>query len=235
MIEAGHGRLGDQRGFLVLLDQARGRGHVRTETRARTYARSPVRATRVSNFPTPAWPRHRTAHPEGGNGFLTVDATADQTGEGLLFALPVVSDLRRSRDVRHQLITVLAAAVGAVLRRGLLIRRSSEWAHDVPLSIRPRPDIGRRAPSASMMRRVLRTIPVLDQTRGRGHGWTETHTLDLCASTGPGDTGNWLMRTRLAARIVRRRRPSGVTKRWSPRPSAPSQFSGMPTSPPPAG
>ncbi|WP_219420480.1 ISAs1 family transposase [Pseudonocardia nigra] len=59
------------------------------------------------------------------------------------------------------------------------------------------------------------TIPVVDEVRGRGHGRVETRTLQLCAITGPGGRGIGFPHARLAARIIRRRRPIDSAKRWS--------------------
>jgi predicted transposase YbfD/YdcC len=55
------------------------------------------------------------------------------------------------------------------------------------------------------------TVPIVDDVRGRGHGRAETRTLQLCAVA----AGIGFPHARLAARIVRRRRPISATKRWS--------------------
>ncbi len=59
------------------------------------------------------------------------------------------------------------------------------------------------------------TIPVVDEMRGRGHGRAETRTLQLCAITGLGGRGIGFPHARLAARIVRRRRPISGAKKGS--------------------
>lgn len=55
------------------------------------------------------------------------------------------------------------------------------------------------------------TIPVVDEVRGREHGRAESRTLQLAAIA----AGIGFPHARLAARIIRRRRPSKSTKRWS--------------------
>jgi DDE_Tnp_1-associated len=104
---------------------------------------------------------------------VPTDAAADPAGEDLLLALSVVSDPRKSRGVRHQLITVLAAAACAVLAGARSYVAISEWAHDLPVSIRLRLGMGRRAPSESTMRRVLQRVnpdeAVVHRDRLRSH------------------------------------------------------------------
>jgi hypothetical protein len=56
------------------------------------------------------------------------------------------------------LVTVLAAAVCAVLAGARSYVGIAEWAHDLPVSVRVRLGIGRRAPSESTFRRVLQTV-----------------------------------------------------------------------------
>jgi hypothetical protein len=72
-------------------------------------------------------------------------AVADPWGPDLLIALSRVPDLRHSRGVRHRLVTVLAAAVCAVLAGTRSYVRIAEWADDLPVSVRLRLGIGRRA------------------------------------------------------------------------------------------
>jgi predicted transposase YbfD/YdcC len=79
-------------------------------------------------------------------------------GSDLLVALSRVPDPRDGRGVRHQLVTVLAAAVCAVLAGARSYVGIAEWAHDLPVSVRLRLGIGRRAPSESTFRRVLQTV-----------------------------------------------------------------------------
>jgi hypothetical protein len=64
-------------------------------------------------------------------------------------ALAAVADLRHARGVRHRLVTVLAAAVRAVLAGARAYVGIAEWAHDFPVSVRVRIGVGRRAPSES--------------------------------------------------------------------------------------
>jgi hypothetical protein len=79
-------------------------------------------------------------------------------GPDLLVALSRVPDSRHSRGVRHRLVTVLAAAVCAVLAGARSYVGIAEWAHGLPVSVRVRLGIGRRAPSESTFRRVLQTV-----------------------------------------------------------------------------
>jgi hypothetical protein len=85
-------------------------------------------------------------------------AAADPWGPDLLVALSRVPDPRNSRGVRHRLVTVLAAAVCAVLAGARSYVGIAEWAHDLPVSVRVRLGIGRRAPSESTFRRILQTV-----------------------------------------------------------------------------
>jgi predicted transposase YbfD/YdcC len=85
---------------------------------------------------------------------------ADPWGPDLLVALSRVPDPRDSRGVRHRLVTVLAAAVCAVLAGARSYVGIAEWADDLPVSVRVRLGIGRRAPSESTFRRVLHTVDV---------------------------------------------------------------------------
>jgi hypothetical protein len=56
------------------------------------------------------------------------------------------------------LVTVLAAAVCAVLAGARRYVGIAEWADDLPVSVRLRLGIGRRAPSESAFHRVLQTV-----------------------------------------------------------------------------
>jgi hypothetical protein len=67
------------------------------------------------------------------------------------------------------LVTVLAAAVCAVLAGARSYVGIAEWADDLPVSVRVRLGIGRRAPSESTFRRVLHTV--------------DTHALDIAVSS----------------------------------------------------
>jgi predicted transposase YbfD/YdcC len=93
-------------------------------------------------------------HPQAGPS----RAVEDLWGPDLLGALSRVPDPRDSRGVRHRLVTVLAAAVCAVLAGACSYVGIAEWAHDLPVSVRVRLGIGRRAPSESTFRRILQTV-----------------------------------------------------------------------------
>ena len=82
----------------------------------------------------------------------------DLLAADLLVALAVVADPRHARGVRHRLVTVLATAVCAVLAGARAYVGIAEWAHDLPVSVRMRIGIGRRAPSESTFRRVLQSV-----------------------------------------------------------------------------
>lgn len=82
----------------------------------------------------------------------------DLVASDLLVALAAVADPRHARGVRHQLVTVLAAAVCAVLAGARAYVGIAEWAHDLPVSVRVRIGVGRRAPSESTFRRVLQSV-----------------------------------------------------------------------------
>jgi predicted transposase YbfD/YdcC len=85
-------------------------------------------------------------------------ATVDPWGPDLLVTLSRIPDPRDSRGVRHRLVTVLAAAVCAVLAGARSYVGIAEWADDLPVSVRVRLGIGRRAPSESTFRRVLQAV-----------------------------------------------------------------------------
>ena len=89
-----------------------------------------------------------------------VDLAADApVAEDLLVALSAVSDPRKSRGVRHRLLTVLASAVCAVLAGARSYVMIAEWAHDLPVSARLRLGIGLRGtPSESTIRRILQRV-----------------------------------------------------------------------------
>jgi len=70
---------------------------------------------------------------------------AESSCPDLLVALSRVPDPRAGRGLRHQLVTVLAAAVCAVLAGARSYVGIAEWAHDLPVSVRVRLGIGRRA------------------------------------------------------------------------------------------
>ena len=96
---------------------------------------------------------------------LAQSRAEDLVAPDLLVALSAVPDPRKARGVRHRLVTVLAAAVCAVLAGARSYVAIAEWAQDLPVSVRLRLGIGRRAPSESTFRRVLRCVDAqaLDQ------------------------------------------------------------------------
>jgi predicted transposase YbfD/YdcC len=82
----------------------------------------------------------------------------DVAAPDLLVVLAGVTDPRKSRGVRHRLVTVLAAAVCAVLAGARTYVAIAEWAHDLPITVRVRLGMGRRAPSESTIRRISRAL-----------------------------------------------------------------------------
>jgi len=84
-------------------------------------------------------------------------------GTDLLVTLAGMPDPRKTRGVRHRLVTVLAAVVCAVLAGARSYVAIAEWAHDLPISVRVRLGIGGPstsggAPSESTFRRILQTV-----------------------------------------------------------------------------
>lgn len=100
----------------------------------------------------------------------TSDRVADSVSSGeeadvqapsdLVAALATVPDPRARRGVRHQLVTVLALAVCAVLAGARSYVAIAEWAHDLPLGVRVRLGltVGRATPSESAIRRILQKV-----------------------------------------------------------------------------
>ena len=133
-------------------------------------------------------------------------AAADPWEPDLLVALARVPDPRKSRGVRHRLATVLAAAVCAVLAGARSYVGIAEWADDLPVSVRVRLGIGRRAPSESTFRRVLHTV--------------DAHALDTAVSS-------WLVErsagTHPANQTVRAVAVDGKTARGSRAPHRPAR------------
>ncbi|MBV8993938.1 MAG: ISAs1 family transposase [Pseudonocardiales bacterium] len=131
---------------------------------------------------------------------------ADLWGTDLLVALSRVPDPRDSRGVRHRLVTVLAAAVCAVLAGARSYVGIAEWAHDLPMSVRLRLGIGRRAPSESTFRRVLQSV--------------DAHALDTAVSS-------WLLERSAGERpanpTVRAVAVDGKTARGSRAPHQPAR------------
>lgn len=102
-------------------------------------------------------------------------------GEDLLVVLAQVPDPRARRGRRHSLVSVLAAAVCAVLAGACSYVAIAEWVHDLPVSVRVRLGLGRRRPSESTVRRILQKVDhdALDQALCR---WLARHP----AAVGPG-------------------------------------------------
>lgn len=123
---------------------------------------------------------------------LATAAPVDPAAEDLLAALGAVTDPRKSRGVRHRLLTVLAAAVCAVLAGARSYTVIAEWAHDLPVSARLRLGMGRRAPSESTFRRILQRIDA-DELDTAVSGWLARHTVATGTATGTG-TGTGTIR-----------------------------------------
>ena len=118
--------------------------------------------------------------------------TAGPAVEDLLMVLAAVSDPRKSRGVRHRLVTVLAAAVCAVLAGARSYVVIAEWAADLPASVRLRLGIGRGAPSEATFRRVLQLVDD-DELDAAVRGWLARRLVGPAGTgprgTGPGGTG----------------------------------------------
>lgn len=114
-----------------------------------------------------------------------VSAVADVVAPDLLFVLGGVTDPRKSRGVRHRLITVLAAAVCAVFAGARTYVAIAEWAHDLPISVRVRLGMGRRAPSESTIRRVLQSLNT-DELDRAVSGWLTARAIDRAAAADRG-------------------------------------------------
>ena len=69
-----------------------------------------------------------------------------------------MSGPRKVWGVRHWLVTVLAAAVCAVLVGVRSYVAIAEWARDLPVGVRLRLGMGRGAPSESTIRRILQVV-----------------------------------------------------------------------------
>ena len=107
--------------------------------------------------------------------------------EDLLVALLAVSDPRKSRGVRHRLLTVLAAGVCAVLAGARSYVMIAESAHDLPVSVRLRLGMGRCAPSESTIRRILQRVDP-DELDTAVSGWLARRVTGP-SSAGPSSTG----------------------------------------------
>jgi predicted transposase YbfD/YdcC len=83
---------------------------------------------------------------------------AELARSDLLVALAAVPDPRASRGVRYRLVTVLAAAVCAVLAGARSYVAIAEWAADLPVSVPLQLGMGRRAPSETTVRRLLQAV-----------------------------------------------------------------------------
>ncbi|MGH3673593.1 MAG: ISAs1 family transposase [Pseudonocardiaceae bacterium] len=108
----------------------------------------------------PSLPISAVVAPCGGSA-----AGADPVPGDLLAALAQVPDPRRGRGVRHRFLAILGIAVGAVLAGASTYTAIAEWAHDLPVGVRVRLGLRRRAPSESTIRRVLQAVDAeaLDQ------------------------------------------------------------------------
>jgi len=104
-------------------------------------------------------------------------SVADVVALDLLAVLAGVSDPRRFRGVRRRLVTVLAAAVWAVLAGARTYVAIAEWAHDLPITVRVRLGMGRRASRESTFRRVLRAIDA-DELDRAVSGWLVARAAD---------------------------------------------------------
>lgn len=108
----------------------------------------------------------------------------------LLVALASVTDPRKTRGVRHRLVTVLAAAVCAVLAGARSYVAIAEWAHELPISVRIRLGIGRPgpgggAPSESTFRRVLQSVDA-DELDRVVAGWLTERAAATSSACGTG-------------------------------------------------
>ena len=112
-------------------------------------------------------------------------ASDGERAADLLAALKAVSDPRRSRGVRHRLVTVLAVAVCAVLAGARSYVAIREWAADLPVTARVRLGMGRVTPSESTFRRLLQTVNTdeLDQALS---GWIAHHVTAQAAGVQAG-------------------------------------------------
>jgi len=96
------------------------------------------------------------------------------TADDLLVVLARIPDPRARRGRRHRLVSVLAAAVCAVLAGACSYVAIAEWVHDLPISVRVRLGLGRCRPSESTIRRILQAVDpdLLDQALC---GWLVRH------------------------------------------------------------
>jgi DDE_Tnp_1-associated len=111
-------------------------------------------------------------------------APVDPAAEDLLAALGAVTDPRKSGGVRHRLLTVLAAAVCAVLAGARSYTVIAEWAHGLPVSVRLRLGMGRRAPSESTFRRILQRVDADELASRTRTVWHYPHRLAVPARSG---------------------------------------------------
>lgn len=81
-----------------------------------------------------------------------------RVGAGLLVALAAIPDPRKRRGVRHQITTVLALAVCAVLAGSRSFTAISEWAENASEQVRAALRVGRCVPCESTIRRVLQAL-----------------------------------------------------------------------------
>jgi len=86
-----------------------------------------------------------------------IDSGPDRFEE-LLAALGGVPDPRRFRGVRHSMCAILAVSVCAMLTGARSLVAIGEWAGDLPVEVRARLRLGRRAPSETTIRRGLTLV-----------------------------------------------------------------------------
>ena len=82
---------------------------------------------------------------------------------------------------------MLAAAVCAILAAARSYAVIAEWAHDLPISVRLRLGMGRRAPSESTFRRIVQRINA-DELDIAVSGWLARHAA-AAITTGTGQIG----------------------------------------------
>jgi len=139
-------------------------------------------------------------------------ASDGERAADLLAALKAVSDPRRSRGVRHRLVTVLAVAVCAVLAGARSYVAIREWAADLPVTARVRLGMGRVTPSESTFRRLLQTVNTdeLDQALS---GWIAHHVTAQAAGVQAGGAqaggGRVVRAIAVDGKTVRGARPDG--------------------------
>lgn len=143
------------------------------------------------------------------------------TGEDLLVVLARVPDPRARRGRRHSLVSVLAAAVCAVLAGACSYVAIAEWVHDLPISVRIRLGLGRRRPSEATVRRILQKVDhdAFDQALC---GWLARHPAAVAPGSPPRPRVPASPRTRSARPTWRAVAVDGKTARGSRTPDTPA-------------